>query len=76
MPTPREVLTPDALAMLQTIASTGSFAAAARAGNLVPSALSCQDAAGAVADALRVADGGAAIFLDDEGHGGGGKGPR
>ena len=40
MPTPRDVLTPDALAMLQTIASTGSFAAAARAGNLVPSALS------------------------------------
>jgi DNA-binding transcriptional LysR family regulator len=39
MPTPRDVLTPDALAMLQTIARTGSFAAAARASNLVPSAL-------------------------------------
>jgi DNA-binding transcriptional LysR family regulator len=39
MPTPRDVLTPDALAMLQTIASTGSFAAAARASNMVPSAL-------------------------------------
>lgn len=40
MPTPRDVLTPDALAMLQTIASSGSFAAAARASNMVPSALS------------------------------------
>ena len=39
MITPRDVLTPDALAMLQTIASAGSFAAAARASNLVPSAL-------------------------------------
>ena len=39
MPTPRNVLTPDALAMLQTIASAGSFAAAARATNVVPSAL-------------------------------------
>jgi len=39
MATPRDVLTPDALAMLQAIASTGSFAAAARASNLVPSAL-------------------------------------
>ncbi|MDD5175216.1 MAG: LysR family transcriptional regulator [Sterolibacterium sp.] len=39
MNTPRDVLTPDALAMLQTIASTGSFAAAARASNMVPSAL-------------------------------------
>ncbi|OIQ91170.1 putative HTH-type transcriptional regulator YahB [mine drainage metagenome] len=39
MATPRTVLTPDALAMLQAIASTGSFAAAARASNLVPSAL-------------------------------------
>jgi DNA-binding transcriptional LysR family regulator len=39
MPTPRDVLTPDALAMLQTIAKTGSFAAAARAINIVPSAL-------------------------------------
>lgn len=36
---PREVLTPDALAMLQTIERTGSFAAAARAMNVVPSAL-------------------------------------
>ena len=39
MPTPRDVLTPEALAMLDTIASTGSFAAAARALNVVPSAL-------------------------------------
>jgi DNA-binding transcriptional LysR family regulator len=39
MPTPRDVLTPDALALLQTIADTGSFAAAARAVGLVPSAL-------------------------------------
>ncbi|MCK9389255.1 MAG: LysR family transcriptional regulator [Sulfuritalea sp.] len=39
MNTPRDVLTPDALAMLQTIASSGSFAAAARASNMVPSAL-------------------------------------
>jgi DNA-binding transcriptional LysR family regulator len=37
--TPRDVLTPDALAMLQTIASTGSFAAAARELGVVPSAL-------------------------------------
>ncbi|MDA7417976.1 LysR family transcriptional regulator [Xenophilus arseniciresistens] len=37
---PRDVLTPDALAMLQTIVRQGSFAAAARALNLVPSALS------------------------------------
>ena len=35
----RDVLTPDALAMLQTIAETGSFAAAARALGVVPSAL-------------------------------------
>lgn len=40
MPTPREVLTPEALAMLQTVVSAGSFAAAARALDLVPSALS------------------------------------
>ncbi|WP_445287203.1 LysR substrate-binding domain-containing protein [Variovorax atrisoli] len=40
MPSPRDVLTPDALAMLQAVAATGSFAAAARALNLVPSALS------------------------------------
>lgn len=39
MPTPRDTLTPEALAMLQTIGSTGSFAAAARALGLVPSAL-------------------------------------
>ncbi len=38
--TPREALTPDALSMLQTVASTGSFAAAARTLGLVPSALS------------------------------------
>ncbi|MEY4265925.1 MAG: hypothetical protein RIS90_460 [Pseudomonadota bacterium] len=36
----RDVLTPDALGMLQTIASAGSFAAAARALGMVPSALS------------------------------------
>lgn len=35
----RDVLTPEALSMLQTIARCGSFAAAARALNLVPSAL-------------------------------------
>lgn len=40
MPSPRDVLTPDALSMLQTVAVTGSFAAAARALDLVPSALS------------------------------------
>ena len=39
MPTARDVLTPDALAMLKRIAETGSFAAAARAGDMVPSAL-------------------------------------
>jgi DNA-binding transcriptional LysR family regulator len=39
MPTPRDVLTPDALAMVQTIAHTGSFAAAARTIHMVPSAL-------------------------------------
>src|SRR6478672_8830372 len=39
MPTARDVLTPDALAMLGTIARSGSFAAAARALNVVPSAL-------------------------------------
>jgi len=38
-PTPRNVLTPDALSMLQTIAAAGSFAAAARALGMVPSAL-------------------------------------
>ena len=39
MQTPRDVLTPDALAMLQSIERLGSFAAAARALGLVPSAL-------------------------------------
>ncbi len=39
MQTPRNVLTPDALAMLQAIARTGSFAAAARTLGIVPSAL-------------------------------------
>ena len=39
MQTPRDVLTPDALAMLQSIAKAGSFAAAARAMGMVPSAL-------------------------------------
>jgi len=39
MPTPRDVLTPEALAMLKMIASSGSFAAAARTLNMVPSAL-------------------------------------
>lgn len=39
MNTPRDVLTPDAFAMLASIASSGSFAAAARANNVVPSAL-------------------------------------
>lgn len=37
---PRDVLTPDALAMLQTVADAGSFAAAARRLGMVPSALS------------------------------------
>ncbi len=39
MQTTRNVLTPDALAMLQSIAGAGSFAAAARDLKLVPSAL-------------------------------------
>ena len=39
MQTPRDVLTPDALAMLQSIAKAGSFAAAARDMGMVPSAL-------------------------------------
>lgn len=39
MPNSRDVLTPSTLAMLQVIADTGSFAAAARASNMVPSAL-------------------------------------
>ena len=36
----RDVLTPESLTMLQTIAQLGSFAAAARDMGLVPSALS------------------------------------
>jgi len=39
MQSPRDVLTPDALAMLQAIEDAGSFAAAARELGLVPSAL-------------------------------------
>ncbi|MEY2861358.1 MAG: hypothetical protein RL392_1816 [Pseudomonadota bacterium] len=39
MQTPRDVLTPDALAMLQSIAIAGSFAAAARDMGMVPSAM-------------------------------------
>ncbi len=39
MQTPRDILTPEALSMLQTIGHTGSFAAAARTLGLVPSAL-------------------------------------
>lgn len=39
MNNPRDVLTPDTLAMLQAIARSGSFAAAARSMGLVPSAL-------------------------------------
>ena len=39
MQTARDVLTPDALAMLQSIAAAGSFAAAARELGVVPSAL-------------------------------------
>lgn len=39
MPSARDVLTPDALALLQRIADAGSFAAAARACGMVPSAL-------------------------------------
>ena len=39
MPTPREVLTPDSLSLLQTVAEHGSFAAAARELGLVPSAV-------------------------------------
>jgi DNA-binding transcriptional LysR family regulator len=40
MSSPRDVLTPDAFAMLQTVVEAGSFAAAARRLDLVPSALS------------------------------------
>ena len=39
MNSPRDVLTPDSLAMLQGIEKAGSFAAAARSMGLVPSAL-------------------------------------
>ena len=39
MASPRDVLTPDALSMLQAVAQTGSFAAAAREMGLVPSAV-------------------------------------
>ncbi len=39
MPSPRDVLTPDSLSMLHAIEKAGSFAAAARALGLVPSAL-------------------------------------
>ena len=38
-PNPRDVLTPDTFALLRRIADTGSFAAAARAVGMVPSAL-------------------------------------
>ncbi|MFD0666364.1 LysR substrate-binding domain-containing protein [Ramlibacter sp. MAHUQ-53] len=39
MPSPREVLTPETLALLQAVARAGSFAAAARELGLVPSAV-------------------------------------
>ena len=39
MPSPRDVLTPDGLALLQSVARAGSFAAAAREMGLVPSAV-------------------------------------
>ena len=39
MQQPRDVLTPESLSMLQAIADAGSFAAAARAMGMVPSAL-------------------------------------
>src|SRR3954470_13497631 len=39
MPSPRDVLTPDALGLLQAVAEAGSFAAAARELGLVPSAV-------------------------------------
>jgi molybdate transport repressor ModE-like protein len=39
MPSPREVLTPESLSLLQSVAQTGSFAAAARELGLVPSAV-------------------------------------
>ena len=52
MATPRDVLTPDALAMLQAVARAGSFAAAARELGLVPSALTYRIRA--IEDALDV----------------------
>ncbi|MFL6673268.1 MAG: LysR family transcriptional regulator [Massilia sp.] len=52
MPTPRDVLTPAALALLQAIERTGSFAAAARESNMVPSALTYR--VRAIEDALDV----------------------
>lgn len=52
MQTPRDVLTPDSFAMLQAIAEAGSFAAAARALGLVPSALTYR--VRAIEDALDV----------------------
>ena len=39
MQTPRDVLTPESLSMIRAIASAGSFAAAARGLDVVPSAL-------------------------------------
>ena len=39
MPTPRDVLTPESLSMIRAIAEAGSFAAAARGLDVVPSAL-------------------------------------
>jgi molybdate transport repressor ModE-like protein len=39
MPTPRDVLTPDSLSLMQAVAHSGSFAAAARELGLVPSAV-------------------------------------
>lgn len=52
MTSARDVLTPATLAMLQSIADTGSFAAAARASNMVPSALTYR--VRAIEDALDV----------------------
>ncbi|MES2973325.1 MAG: LysR family transcriptional regulator [Pseudomonadota bacterium] len=52
MQTARDVLTPDSFAMLQAIAEAGSFAAAARALGLVPSALTYR--VRAIEDALDV----------------------
>src|SRR5207253_8965886 len=39
MPTPRDVLTPDTLSLMQAVEQSGSFAAAARELGLVPSAV-------------------------------------